>query len=434
MQAGHALPHELHDARLVHAREYLRNALWFLPLTFTAIAFALGLTANAVDHQAAISGNAVVTRDAEDLRSLVSTIAVSLLTFLGVVFSITIVAFQLASSQFSPRILRNFVQDRVTQITLALFLATFAYCLLVLSAIDTPAAGLSDQVPALGGYLAIGFAFACLLTFMAFVHNIVQSLRISELIERVTMETRRAIDDNFPTESRYVHTDAELPTGEPTARVGLGQAGVVRSLELDRLIDLARAHHTVIRLRHMVGDYLAEGEDVIECFSGTAPSTRELARAIDVGVDRSYRQDAAYGFRLLVDIAIRALSPAVNDPTTATQVIDRLVDLLRRIGSRPAPSGVYLDADGAVRLLRPLPQWSQYVDLAFTEIRRYGDDSPQISRRLQAAFDELLEAMPDDRDGAIERQQHLLRQRVEAAVIDPGERAHALQADPRGLG
>ncbi|MEZ5143923.1 MAG: DUF2254 domain-containing protein [Acidimicrobiales bacterium] len=438
MQVGHALPHELHDARLVHVREYLRGALWFLPAVFTVVAIGLGFAVNAADQRAIVSGSRWFTRDADDLRTLLATIAGSLLTFLGVVFSITIVAFQLASSQFSPRVLRNFVRDRITQVTLAIFLATFAYCLVVLSAVDTtsdtgvPVAP-TDGVSALGGFVAILGAFACVFTFMAFVHHIIRSLRISELIERITGETRRAIEENFPVESRYVPMDAVLPD-EVTARLGLGGSGVVRSVEIDRLIDLAVAHDTVIRLRHMVGDYIADGEDVIECLGGTSPSSRELARCIDVGVERSYRQDAAYGFRQLVDIAIRALSPALNDPTTALQVIDRLVDLLRRIGSRPTPSGIYLDEHGTVRLIRPLPDWPTYVDLAFTEIRRYGDDSPQISRRLQAAFDELLDSMPDDRDGAIERQQRLLLDRVERAVADPVERAHALTPDPRGLG
>ncbi len=181
-----------------------------------------------------------------------------------------------------------------------------------------------------------------------------------------------------------------------------------------------------------VGTYMVRGSALLEVHDGTAPESDQLLRALDCFAVRTLYQDPSYGVRQLVDIAIRAVSPAINDPTTAVQTLDRLHGILRAISDRPDPSGVYLDSAGSVRLVIPVPDWSRVFDLAFTEIALYGAGDPQISRKLMSIFDDLSTCVTAERLVAIDSRRTWLRNEVagrHSLNVD-----QVLTADPLGLG
>jgi uncharacterized membrane protein len=205
-------------------------------------------------------------------------------------------------------------------------------------------------------------------------------------------------------------------------------------------VRIAREHDAVLRLVPQVGQYVAEGEPLFEVFESGQPASAganewQLLRTVDIGPERAVYQDPFYGVRVLVDIAAQALSPAVNAPTTAVQVLDRLQDFLRLMAARPWPSGIYADQTGRVRLLIPVRSWDQLVDLALTEITEFGAGSPQVTRRLADLLDTLLLIVPAERKAVLVRHKGLLAEAV-ALRFGPSRALAevALQADPRGLG
>ncbi len=205
-------------------------------------------------------------------------------------------------------------------------------------------------------------------------------------------------------------------------------------VDVPGVVDLARAHDAVIRLRTRVGDYAAEGTRLFDVIGGPDLDFEQLGRMVDFGRERTLYQDALYGIRQLVDTAAQALSAAINAPTTAVQVIDRLVDLVARIGMQPDPTGYVADEDGHVRYIHIVATWDDVVALAFTEIRQFGRSSSQVTRRLMSAFDEVSERVPVERRHALEAQRRALVEDVMRVIIDPDDRLTALQPDSMGLG
>jgi uncharacterized membrane protein len=261
--------------------------------------------------------------------------------------------------------------------------------------------------------VAIVLVMVSLVTFVYYVNHIAQSIRVVNIIEAVAAESRTVIDQIYPADG-----DDDAVSAEPPTLSGVREliklprrGGVVAGLDVAGLVGIARRHDCVLRLVPDMGDYVAEGAVVIEVYGGTGPVTPgEVLRQVSFAPERSMRQDPAYGFRQLVDIAEKALSPALNDPTTAVQALDRIHDLLGRVLSRAQPSGVYSDADGEVRFIRKVVSWSGLVTLAFEEVREYGGTSIQVHRRLRASLEELLEIAPPDKREPLRRQLRLQQQ------------------------
>ena len=203
-------------------------------------------------------------------------------------------------------------------------------------------------------------------------------------------------------------------------------------MDAHRLAEMARRHKSVFRLCAPVGTYMVRGADLLEVHGGTAPAPAQVLGALDCSVVRTLYQDPCYGVRQLVDIAIRALSKAINDPTTAVQALDRLYGVLRAVSDRPDPSGVSLDSAGSARLVVPVPDWDRVFDLAFTEVALYGAGNPQISRKLMAIFDDLSSHVTPARLAAIDSRRLWLRNEV--AGRHSLEVDQLLTADPLGLG
>jgi uncharacterized membrane protein len=394
-----------------HLRELRLESLWFWPAV-AAIAAWVGGDVAAKNLQSFTFHQGLFPTDLDDARTLLSTIATALLTFTGVVFSITLVALQMASTQYSPRVLRTFVRKPVTKLALSTFIATFVYSLTLLSRVGTSTRVHTVPQGAVG--LAYLLVMASVIVFVFFVHSTVRSMRVTYVIEAVFRETLRSATATFAAATAY--REAELPAPQPvTARVRFDPA-----------------HDCVLHFTVPVGTYVPRGFELVEVLGGTPPPAGSILRAVDHSAGRTIYQDPAFGVRQLVDIAIRALSPAINDPTTAVQALDRLHGLLRAVATRPDPSGCYLDAQGVVRLLVPVPGWDRLVDLAFTEIALYGSGAPQITRKLTAIFDDLAAVVAPARAGAIEEQRAWLRAEVARRDLLPVDRV--LQPDPLGLG
>jgi uncharacterized membrane protein len=426
-----------HDVQLARLREWLRTGMWFLPMIWAFGAMAAALVLVAVDRRWGGDEPAwlVFGRGEDSARGVLSVIAGSTITFTGTVFSITIVALQLASTQFSPRVLRTFLRDRASQHCFGTFVATALYSLMVLREVG----GSDVAVPGLavtGAFvLVVGSVFA----FVFLVHHVAQSIRAVSIIDAVAAETRASIEANHPAGVAGVDDgppgDHELPAGPPTQVIVLDHGpGVLLGVDEDDLVEVGRRHDCVVEIAAGVGDFLVGGATVarIHGGNGRVPAGAVLAH-VGLGPERTLHQDTAFGLRQLVDMAEKALSPAVNDPTTAVQCLDRIHDLLRRLAVRPLGSGRYVDEDGVLRLVVPQPTWEDHVRLGFDEIRQFGAGSLQVPRRLRAALDDLLDVVPPDRRGAIEDQLAALDRAVARAFGDPEDRARAMQADLQGL-
>ncbi|MER5835463.1 DUF2254 domain-containing protein [Streptomyces sp. NPDC002130] len=421
-------------------REHLRDTFWFAPTAAMVGVFVVWVGAEALDT--AIVDALQQERDyemlgellrfAEDAKAVVSAVGSAMMTFIGVVFSISLVAVQMASGQFTPRVVRLFVRSRITKATFAVFLSTFVLTLLVLTSFDTvddPRA--VTTVPLVQSVLTLCMVALSLLLFVLYVNATLRLMRISHVIARIASESFRVVASMpVPVGGQ------EAPVlGAETARVPHeGRAGVLRDVHIARLVRAARKHGVVLRLIPRIGDFVVPGMPVLAVHGGPVPPRRALRYAISVGVERTYHQDLGFGLRQLSDIALRGLSPAVNDPTTAVQALDRIVQFLAALSRRPLDAALHRDRAGAVRLVQPVPGWTELVDLGFTETRGCAIGSPQVSRRMLAGLDDLLLLAPPERREPLLRHRELLRQAVDLAAVTAPDRDFALRPDRQGIG
>ncbi|MCC8337947.1 DUF2254 domain-containing protein [Streptomyces sp. R1] len=420
-------------------REHLRDTFWFAPTAAMVGVFVVWLAAQELDAALVRSLQddddydtlAELLRFADDAKTVVSAVGSAMMTFIGVVFSISLVAVQMASGQFTPRVVRLFVRSRITKATFAVFLATFVLTLLVLTSYDSNAdPRTATSVPLVQSVLTLVMVALSLLLFVMYVNATLRLMRVSHVIARIAAESFR-VAALMP-----VPAGGGAPgLGPVTAWVAHdGQAGVLRDVHVARLVRVARKHGVVLRLVPRIGDFLVPGTPVLAVHGGPAPSRRALRYALSVGVERTFHQDLAFGLRQLSDIGLRALSPAVNDPTTAVQALDRVVQILATLSRRPLDAVPHRDRRGAVRLVQPVPGWTELVDLGFAEVRACAVGSPQVTRRLLAGLDDLLLLVPPERRGPLLRHRELLRQAVERTAPTPADRAFALRPDRQGIG
>ena len=388
------------------AQDALRGSFWAIPTLSTLLSVALALGLVELDRTLNTTVGFTFGAGPDGAREVLSAITGAMITFTGLVFSITIVVLQLTSSQFSPRVLRTFLRDRQTQVSLGVFVATFVYAVLVLRTVDSGED--SVFVPAVATTAALVLLLASVAVFIAYIHHVATMIQASAIIETIGREARGALDRRFPTgaDSPPDAHGVLAPDDLPSLLLPAPRQGSVTFVDERRLVRLAQAADVVLRTRVRVGDYVPEGAPVLEVLGDPAElDLAAVAGAISQGRDRTMQQDIAFGFRQLVDIAERALSTGVNDPTTAVQAMDQVHDLLRRLATRPLRSGVHIDDQGRVRLVLPAEQLADFLHLALDEVDHYGADDLQVQHRIDALLDDLATAaLPEHRDAVLERQ------------------------------
>ena len=433
--------------RLDALREHLRLSLWFVPAVFGFAAAASALLLLALDRRLADEGleffRFVGTSDGA--RSVLSTVAQSMLTFTVLVFTITMLVLQLAANQLSPRVMRTYLRDRQNQVVLGLFVATFLFTLVVLREVRSPD-GDAGFVPGVSIWVSFALLVASIGAFVIYIDHMAHAIRASTVINNIGDESSQALDRLYP--------QGEIDPGAETAPIALGTvvreihadgAGTLVGIDDERLIESMRETGMTLEVVPMVGDFVTHGSVLFRLFAASharAAGTDRTGAGLDdrlraslrLGHERTMQQDLAFGMRQLVDIGARVLSPGTNDPTTAVQVIDQLHDLMRRLIQRPFPSSLRGDADGEVRLARRSPSWDDYVALAFDELRLYGAGHLQVTRRLAFALRDLISIAPGNRQQPLLDRLDRLEDAIAREFPDLADRAWALEGSARGQG
>ena len=410
--------------------EYLRNSIWLVPGVFALAAYLLGR----IPPDAASEADFPVHYSPEAARSLLGALASGMIAFTGFVFSILLLAVQFGSSQFSPRMLRRFLGDWTTKVALGVFIATFLFSLLELRYVGT--ADEPDLVPNAGMTLALFLLLASMFMFLRLIHRTTSRLRVAAVVRELGRDGAKTIDRAYP--------DPAPAEGEPQPSAALPDAALVtyedrpailQSIDRQGLVKQAAAAGWIVELVPAVGDVLIAGDPLFQVVGRpSAAQVRRLRKTIAVGDERTMKQDPAFALRLLADISIKALSPGVNDPSTAVQALDQIEALLRRLGTRRLVPGVAFDGAGAERLRWPAPSWDDYLDLALDETRQYGEGSVQVSRRLRALLVRLAEHVPADRRPPVEAKLGLVGLGAGRGFRDESDQLSAATSDPQGIG
>jgi uncharacterized membrane protein len=411
-------------------RETLRTTLWLIPTVLVIVAVGLFALTYSVD-QAAYRGDLtlpgwVINGSADAARQILTALAAAMITVVGLVFSITIVALTLTSTQFGPRMLRNFVRDRGTQVTLGAFVATFVYAVLALGSISHGARG--DFVPHLSITVALGLVLASLGVLIYFIHHIAKSIQLPEVIASIARDLSSAIDSEVATAARPESSDVEaglsmselLTRMEQTgADVRAPRSGYLQFVAYDTLVGIASENDAVIQLLFRPGHFVVEGLPLATVWPGTAASSvaRALKRSHVTGPHRTLTQDLAFAIDQLVEIAIRALSPAVNDTFTALTCIDWLGDGLCKISLRWNPRRVHRDHAGNVRVIAAEVRYERFVERAFDKIRQAGRGMPAVMiRQLDALTKVMQYATTDAHRAALLAQADMILESSEDAI------------------
>lgn len=360
--------------------------------------------------------------DVSSAQIVLGTVAGSMLTLLALVYSVFLVAMTLVSMQYSPRVLAELTGDAISQTALGMLSSTFLYALLVLRAVH----GDPDSfVAPLGVAVALVLAVVSIGTLLAFLHHIAQAIQANELIARLASSTRQVIIEEFP-EGASEGTEAPPtpfgPAPEGSTPLVLAESGYIQLLDVDGLIELARRHGATVELRRAVGEYVVEGVPVGFV---TGPGASEVARVasghFDIGPVRTLQQDVEYGLRRIVDIGLKAISPAVNDPSTGVTCIDNLAAVLAFASTRRDPPREV--AAGAGKIIFARTTFARLVPLAFAQLRQYSQSDMAVSLRLLRALHDLASLTRDPaRLAAIKNEAELLRGGFSESFRD-GDRA-----------
>jgi uncharacterized membrane protein len=411
-------------------RRYLKSSLFIAPIASIVLALAVAPVVRWIDD---VTRWPVFGFGAAGASAVISALASSLLSLIVFAFSILLLAIQIAGGQLSPRIIARVFQGRILKSTVAAFVFSYTYSLAALSRIG-------ERVPQLPVAIAIFASLTSLALFIYLVQRVGEGFRPGMLMTRVAAETRRVIDAVYPrpfSPGGGEHAGLSLALGSADRIVEQRKtAGVVLAFDVDGLAALGARAGCVVELVPQVGDFVPVGEPLFRIYGAGAAGVdeRALRDCVALGVERTIEQDPAFGFRIIVDIASKALSPAINDPTTGVLAVDQLHHLLQLVAGRQLDTGVVRDASGAVRLLYRTPDWEDFVTLAATELRIYGATNPQVTRRLRAMYGQLLHAVPAERATALRHEVALLEATIEATWANPADRLMAGLGDLQGFG
>jgi uncharacterized membrane protein len=410
--------------------------LWLVPMLYTVASVTAGLILPRLEH--AYFAGYTENISVGSALAFFSSVSSGMMALTGIVFAIAFVLVQFNATAYSPRLVVMFASSPRLFHTLGIFFATFFYSLAAIAWTDR---GGSGRVPLFSALLVAILLIVSMVAFARLVQSL-NDLQIHNVLQVIGARGRSVIRAMFPLITENVNTNREVteppfvlgPLTQTLTNSGVPQ--VITKFDLDALVKLAQNADAVVSIDCGVGETLVADAVLLRVYGASLKlPDQALARAIHLGTSRTFEQDPKYAIRLLVDIAIRALSPAVNDPTTAVQALDQIEDLLRRLGRRQLDYGYACDSDGTVRVTFPVPSWQDYLALSFDEIRQYGATSIQVGRRLRAALVGLSETIAvEDRRASVQEYLDHLDLGVGRSSFDDQDRAAALQEDRQGLG
>lgn len=392
-------------------------SLWFIPSLMVLGAVVLGTTLTlldiVIDERLTAAAPRLFGISAEGARGILTSIATAMLSVAGLVFSITMVTLSLASSQFTSRVLRTFTRDRGSQLVLGVFLGVFVYSLVVLRGIRAPTEQEPGFVPSLSVLLAIVFALVGVGFLVYFIQHISSLIQASEIVKHVTADTLDVIQNEVREQLRQrdedVHEIERL--GEPRAVVPLKAMGYIRGIQRERLVSVAAESGLVLRVPLLVGEFVRPEDTVFEVWADEqgldASLAARLVGSVTLGSSGDVFEDPRFGIRQLVDVALKALSPGINDPTTAVTCIDYLVVTLSAARTLRAGQVALRDERGRLRLVLQRVGFTQLLDLAFDQITVHGARMRDVLRRELGALERLADA-----DGLDDGEREALRRHV----------------------
>ncbi len=423
--------------RLFNLWESVRTSFWFLPGLLVLASIALSVIMIAVDRQVELESyqlfGLLFTGGPEGARSVLSTIAGSMITIAGVTFSITIVALTLASSQFGPRLLRNFMMDTGNQVVLGTFIATFIYCLLVLRSVA--AEGPTAFVPSVSVTFAVVLALTNVGVLIYFIHHVSTSIQADRVIASVDNELSEHLQRLFPEElgqelgqdeSDEPDWQSEAEECDEAVNLAAAESGYLQAVDSNGLLEIASSNDLLICLRYRPGEFVVAGSTLVAVKSPEpleASLASQIVGAFILGPQRTPEQDAEFAIHQLVEIALRALSPGINDPFTAITCLDRLGSALCYLAERAFPSPYRYDGDGKLRVTARPITFAGITNTAFDQIRQYGRSSAAVTIRLLETLGTIgLRAHNAEQRQALLRQANMIERGCHESLPEANDR------------
>ncbi len=408
---------------------YTSHALWVVPFSAIVLELILYRLLNALDD---MLGWQLQRFSASGAQSLLETVITMNLSFVVFTFGSLLVAIQVASGQLTPRIIATtLLRNNVVRYAVGLFVFTLLLAISARNRIE----GTGDQLVILvDGVLGL----VSMAAFLYLIDYAARLLRPIGILSRVGEDGLTVIEAVYPQpkQGRSLPHTKSPTTGMPSRIVHhAGRSEVILSVNTGTLLAESQKTNAVVKLIPVVGDFVGKEEPLFELYGDVSGIDENiLVSSINFGIERTLEQDPTFAFRIILDIALKALSPAINDPTTAVLAIDQLHRLLRSVGKRNLRTDNITDESGKLRVIFRTPNWEDFVNLACTELRRYGADSIQVVRRLRAMIENLIRSLPEDRHAALQAQLALLDHAIEAIYSLPEELALARATDSQGLG
>jgi uncharacterized membrane protein len=408
---------------------YARSSLWLVP--FFAIPLEL-VTIRILDPLNAWLQWSFLGLAVSSAQSIFDTLVTLTLTFVVFTFGSLLVAIQVAGGQLTPRIIATtLLRDNVVRYTVGLFVFTLLFAISARNRMDTTANQLIVFVAAVLGV-------SCIASFLYLIDYAARLLRPISIMAHVGQQGLAVVGDVYPDLSlgSYNRASQHGTLGAPASIIShQGDSGIVLAVQTSVLLEEAEKTDGTIEFVPQVGDFVAADEPLFRLYGGaTAADVSKLSDSVAFGPERTMEQDPTFALRIIVDIALKALSPAINDPTTAVLAIDQLHRLLRSVGRRNLRTDEIVDGSNRLRVIFRTPNWDDFVHLACTEIRAFGATSMQVVRRLRAMIENLIQTLPEHRHAALRQELSLLDREIERHFTFAEDLALARVADSQGLG
>ncbi|MXQ12325.1 DUF2254 domain-containing protein [Microvirga makkahensis] len=423
--------------------DYVRTSLWFIPSIMIVVGVGLAIGMLQVDAGVGSEDDVrawwINSGDGEDARNLLSTLLSAIITMASMAFSVTVVALTLAANAYGSRLIRIFRADLRTQFVLGLFAMTIVYCLIVLRSIHGKAP--IPEVPHTSVTLGTALALGCVLGLLAFIQGVARSIVADEVVRRVRKDVDKAVAElpELTEENAPEHAPADLPAdfNNKAARIPLPYGGYVQAVDYSGILSWAERHDAILHLEFRAGDFIVSGDRRVHVYPAPpdpGKAREEIGKHIVSGDERTPVQDLEFAIRHLVEVAVRALSPGINDPFTATVVIDRLRGALSRLMSRRLPPETLRDPSGKVRIYRQVTTYEGILDAALHQIRQAGSSHPAILIHMLEALARMAEhTRLDEQRRALIRHANLIRAAGERDISEPADREDMEQSFRRAI-